>query len=252
MKIGVITHPFSINYGGILQAYALQSFLEGRGHDVVYFDKTPTRPWYKLPLDVWRERGKSRWHPNFASFIDRYIHISPRLRTYRSLNKFCTDQRIELLVTGSDQVWRESFVRSRGFFYFLDFRGKVVKRVSYAASFVLDQWGYSEEETTYIRQCLNNFNKVSVREQSAVGLLKTHVGIDVQVMPDPTMLLTPSEYDGMASERLIDEPYIFVYWLGNRSNMEEAIRRNNPQGQQVRIVSLRDKQSLVSIPDWIS
>ena len=34
MKIGIITLPLHINYGGLLQAYALQTVLENLGHDV--------------------------------------------------------------------------------------------------------------------------------------------------------------------------------------------------------------------------
>ena len=34
MKIGILTQPLKINYGGILQAYALQEVLKRMGHDV--------------------------------------------------------------------------------------------------------------------------------------------------------------------------------------------------------------------------
>ena len=39
MKIGILTLPLHTNYGGILQAYALQTILERMGHEVVVFDK---------------------------------------------------------------------------------------------------------------------------------------------------------------------------------------------------------------------
>ena len=34
MKIAIITLPLNTNYGGILQAYALQTVLQRMGHDV--------------------------------------------------------------------------------------------------------------------------------------------------------------------------------------------------------------------------
>lgn len=37
MKIGILTLPLHTNYGGILQAYALQTVLERMGHDVFVF-----------------------------------------------------------------------------------------------------------------------------------------------------------------------------------------------------------------------
>ena len=34
MKIGIITQPLGINYGGLLQNYALQQVLKKMGHEV--------------------------------------------------------------------------------------------------------------------------------------------------------------------------------------------------------------------------
>lgn len=42
MRIGILTLPLHTNYGGILQAYALQTVLEKMGHEVVVFD-TPNK-----------------------------------------------------------------------------------------------------------------------------------------------------------------------------------------------------------------
>ena len=38
MRIGILTLPLHANYGGLLQAYALQTVLERMGHNVVVFD----------------------------------------------------------------------------------------------------------------------------------------------------------------------------------------------------------------------
>lgn len=34
MRIAILTLPFNINYGGIIQNYALQTFLRQMGHEV--------------------------------------------------------------------------------------------------------------------------------------------------------------------------------------------------------------------------
>ena len=39
MKIGILTLPPSFNYGGILQAYALQKTLQLKGFDTVILDR---------------------------------------------------------------------------------------------------------------------------------------------------------------------------------------------------------------------
>ena len=51
MRIGILTLPLHTNYGGILQAYALQTVLERMGHEVVIFD-CPLR---KFKLPIWKK-----------------------------------------------------------------------------------------------------------------------------------------------------------------------------------------------------
>ena len=44
MKIGIITLSFNNNYGGYLQAYALQTILESLGNEVIVINRTfPSR-----------------------------------------------------------------------------------------------------------------------------------------------------------------------------------------------------------------
>ena len=39
MRIAILTLPLHTNYGGILQAYALQTVLQRMGHEVTLLDK---------------------------------------------------------------------------------------------------------------------------------------------------------------------------------------------------------------------
>ena len=55
MKIGILTLPLYTNYGGILQAYALQTVLERMGHEVYEIEKKIVYkqikiPYYKYPI----------------------------------------------------------------------------------------------------------------------------------------------------------------------------------------------------------
>ena len=42
MKIGILTQPLVVNYGGLLQNYALQQVLLRAGHEVETIDWTPS------------------------------------------------------------------------------------------------------------------------------------------------------------------------------------------------------------------
>lgn len=60
MRIGILTLPLHTNYGGILQAYALQTVLERMGHEVVVkiiLQKVHIRIFHSLVwfhLKLWR------------------------------------------------------------------------------------------------------------------------------------------------------------------------------------------------------
>ena len=124
MKIGIITLPLHINYGGILQAYALQTYLERRGHEVKVIDyngdqslrlsiknmplvyaKRILKKLIGNPVPVFLEqtlnRERALVRQNTDKFIKRYIHR--HLITDFSQIKAGD---FDAFVVGSDQVWR--------------------------------------------------------------------------------------------------------------------------------------------------
>ena len=50
MKIGILTLPLNSNYGGVLQAYALQTVLKRMGHDVLEVELKKNLRWQYPPL----------------------------------------------------------------------------------------------------------------------------------------------------------------------------------------------------------
>ena len=48
MKIGILTQPLATNYGGLLQAYALQKILSEKGHDVTIIQREKNSVYYKI------------------------------------------------------------------------------------------------------------------------------------------------------------------------------------------------------------
>lgn len=54
MRIAVITNPLHTNYGGILQAYAMQIVLERMGHEVTIINRSQQKPipYFKLPIYI--------------------------------------------------------------------------------------------------------------------------------------------------------------------------------------------------------
>lgn len=126
MRIGILTLPLHTNYGGILQAYALQTVLERMGHQVVVFDtpnKMPLPPLWKIPLTfakrlflksmgridrIFIEKYNNQIRPVIAKeiqpFVDERIHR-------KVLTNFSTLEAHEFdaIVVGSDQIWRSIY-----------------------------------------------------------------------------------------------------------------------------------------------
>lgn len=219
MRIGILTLPLHTNYGGILQAYALQTVLERMGHEVVVFDS----PLRKFKLPIWKKPlcyskriikryilqdkctlinkekidfEKERYfRKNTQPFINAHIHRY----VVRKLEDIKKDD-IDAIVVGSDQIWRILYFKSMWFTKraanaFLAFTaGWNIKRIAYAASFGNNNPEIPEGEIEDCRKAVSLFNAVSVREESGVKICKELFGIDAQWVLDPTMLLSSDDY----------------------------------------------------------
>lgn len=214
MKVGIFSHPLATNYGGNLQAWALQTVLERMGHDVRIFGlKQNKRSDWLIPLvwlkrfinkyafnkkiDIFAERKKnkrfSRLFSKPYSFVLNNIHE----QKLKSLSKIPTHD-FDLIITGSDQVWRKEYINylwhttdvSEAFLYNIS----NVKKIAYAASIGVDEWEFTAKETQKISKALHDFDAISVRELSAIELLKDHTNCSAIHTLDPTMLLLPEDY----------------------------------------------------------
>lgn len=212
MKIGILTLPLHTNYGGILQAYALQTVLERMGHEVCLIEKKrkPFQlPLWKAPLvygkrvlknlaghpyPIFYEQKVNREEPitrqNTDLFIKRYIKR-------RIVNDFSElkESDFDAIVVGSDQIWRPKYFNGNIEDAYLKFaEGWNIKRIAYAASFGTDEWEYTAAQTKECARLLKQFDAVSVREASGVDLCRKHFGVEARHVLDPTMLLSAEDY----------------------------------------------------------
>lgn len=212
MRVGILTLPLHTNYGGILQAYALQTVLERMGHGVVVLDR-PHRlflPVWKWPFSypkriirkyilgrssrIFLESYINRTYPivsrHTQAFIDNYIHRR-EVKDWSSLQ----EKDFDALVVGSDQVWRPIYYPGHIENAYLDFtRGWNVRRIAYAASFGTSEWEYTVKQTRCCGELAQRFDAISVREESGVELCRKYLGVEASHVLDPTMLLDVEDY----------------------------------------------------------
>ncbi len=257
MKIAILTHPLISNYGGILQAYALSHYLKKLGHDSLVLNRQSNISFISryikiILMSLNYPRYKNPKYRNIAKFIKEHINYSQPLWTTRELNLFLENNNVDAVVVGSDQVWRTDFAMDYGYDYFLNFAYTNIKKFSYAASFGLSEWKYTNEQTSIIKNLLNTFSAISVREDEAVELCRTHLEIDAKHVLDPTLLLTIDDYEPIISERLVKDDYVFVYWLGSEDEKKSAIEKIRLTNKKIVDVSLRCDDVLIPIENWLS
>ena len=212
MRIGILTLPLNQNYGGILQAYALQTVLERLGHEVrvVEWKRPYGLPFYKMPyvygkrmvmnllghkIPVLYEqkchREQSIIRQNTDKFIKKYIHLVE----YDDFSDI-KESEYDAIIVGSDQVWRPRYfgIKQIGNAYLKFAEGWNIKRIAYAASFGTDEWEYTAKQTSGCGRLLRMFDAVSVREDSGVRLFRERFGVGARHVLDPTMLLDKNDY----------------------------------------------------------
>lgn len=246
MKIAILTLPLHTNYGGLLQAYALQAVLKRMGHEVWIVNNSLKRRTLlvkvlsiakRLVLFIFYRKSKLiRVWPttkeeniiaqNTNRFIQENIRTIEKRRLFGKLS-FLRRFGFEAYIVGSDQVWRPKFSPSITN-YFFDFVNKNdnAKRLAFAASFGVDYWEFSSKLTAQCAVLAKSFNAISVREESAVRLCKEYLGIDAIHVLDPTMLLMKEHYMKLIEKDNIPKSKgtLLTYILDNFHNNYNVIQ----------------------------
>jgi hypothetical protein len=236
MKIGILTYHRSHNYGAVLQAYALKTYIYSLGHDVEFVDYWPEYhkdmyalwSWNKfvrsgikgktkmLLLLIFTRSKRKKRSELFQNFIDSYI--TPKT----AINAI--NEPYDLLVYGSDQIWRcQKHVGYRGYNE-VYFGGKLIpakRRIAFSASMgIVNQ---DKETVTFLKRVLTNFDALSVRESDLLNLVQPLTDLKTHLTLDPVFLQDAAYWKKLAGERRIPYKYILLYNLqGNKTTAEIA------------------------------
>lgn len=232
VKVAILTQPLGHNYGGLLQAYALQHYLKSLGCEVQTIDRRVSAQPGPTIIDQLcnlmrlalgriksmptKARDAEMWR-KLAAFRDTHLSISPELMSEEALRQYFQNVDFDAVVVGSDQVWRPRYSPSLLNFYlnFLNDINSPAKRLAYAASFGVDDWEYPDELSDACGALARRFDAVSVREKSAVALCRDRFGVSAQWVVDPTFLLDIGDYDRLiaAADAGRGDDYILTYVL---------------------------------------
>lgn len=225
MRIGIMTFHCARNYGAVLQAYGLQTYLESLGHKVYVIDYRPSyllNPYRLFRFGEWREKGllaDLKWNI-------REILVAPirGLRNYRferfvktrlhllkiDLSKPCSD--IDTFIFGSDQIWNSGICNGYDRYYLADavaFRGK--KCIAYSAS--VGRIANIESDNKQLLDNLSNFSTIGARENSFNEWLKVQGITNSALTLDPVMLAGKKLFEPITHEVENRKPYLFLFMI---------------------------------------
>ena len=218
------------NYGGVLQAYALQRVLEEQGncvkqisYDLLSGYKKPHKHgWYKIIAELYHLLKYRGWMLEFhrqQKLIYDFADTIPHTKkvTASTIGKLAND--FDFFICGSDQIWNPIGWQTT---LFLDFLPKDKRRIAYAASVSKDI--LSEDELRFMGRYLMNFEQISVRESNTTKQLKEQFpDVNIQTMPDPVLLLSRETWTELLVKSQKNENYILAYFLGHDKEQRNQI-----------------------------
>ncbi len=209
-KVGILTLNGNVNVGNRLQNYALKVVVEKMGFNVssIWFIDIKERIKHYIKI-LFPFRSKFRQYSKFSTFSSKNLNI----KYYINNN---IGHKYDYFIVGSDQVWNYTFDEFSSD-YFLSFSPKN-KNISYAAS--IGVGSLPTEMKDFYKNGINNLKNISVREDNAKKLLNELSSNNIEVVLDPTMLLTTEEWEKIAlkPKKFKTKKYIFTYFLGEINN----------------------------------
>lgn len=267
MKIAILTQPLGHNYGGIMQAWAIQQVLKKMGHQPVTIDRQAdkrslayigARTIYRALRSsfgtgrdpVITKKGFSNITRHTRNFISSNIIMSQRIDSTDGLRKHFIDEKYEAVIVGSDQTWRPAYSPNI-FNFFLDFLpNERINKIAYSSSFGVDDWEFSKKETELCRVLVKSFNSISVRETSGVKLCLDKLGVDAQVTLDPTLLLESEDYKSLIDKYKKNTTNGGLYWyLLDKS--ESKINIVQRVSEELNLISF-NSQAEASLKEWVN
>ena len=242
-KIGIITINDNNNYGNRLQNYAVQKIIENMGekaYSIENYIQYNSRKHFLLKKIRYRNFSRNFSENNIRA--ERFREFNKLITYYDGI--YCPFKKYKMLdyvFSGSDQVWNPEFAADDATLlrYFPSH-----KRIAIAASF-----GVSTIPNNKIKKYsdeLSKFKAISVREEDGAEIVKNLTKKDVEILIDPTMMLSAEEWRDI-SNPLTNLPrgkYILTYFLSEKN--EDAKKFINELKKEYHVIALNDDEDEIA------
>ena len=229
MRIGILTFHWGTNYGGVLQAYALQTYLKGLNYDVEIINYAPKTFRDKFLL-CFKSKSVHTIKKNvceylkeqkFKRFRKKNLNLS-NTRYYNATDCELLVSGYDIIIVGSDQVWNPYIALNYGWMYWLPVKSNI-RKIAYAVSLGCEQ--YPTDVLAKVSGLINDFYAISVRENTAIKIIQPKFSKGhVYVVPDPTLLVDSAQYMPFV-KRHINNRGCFIYVLQENQKLIAEIEK---------------------------
>ena len=237
-KIGIVTF-FQNNYGSALQCFATAFMVAKNGFYVEILSckhNTFIRKVIKLFILIFSKKQRDFFFKNknnkktynalddlsryeINHFFDNYYEVLDL--TKNELKHAALANEYAGFIVGSDQVWNLTWPDIDGF-WFLDFCPND-KKVAFAVS-----CGTSDVNDYNIKyfKLIKKFKSVSVREYNSKLVFEQHYKGEVEVVCDPTIMLSKEVWSDIFDLEIEEDNYIFIHFLDELTSSTLSIIKN--------------------------
>lgn len=219
MKIGLLTFHDTNNFGSYLQAFGLYKKIKDLGYDCEVIDyqcesiimREVPQPFRfsfnpkRLIIDLLINPAKRKKYHNLLSFLHENMTLSRKV--YKK-DVFTLEKNYDKIFVGSDIVWGLD-ITNRDTTYFLDFVKDTKKKFAFSSS-IGNAW--NNEDKQLVAPFLRDFSGIAVRENESADWVEELTGKRPKTVCDPTMLLSATEWAGLASQHYSKQKYVLVYF----------------------------------------
>lgn len=228
MNVSLITIHVGNNFGSVLQTIASCKILEDLGLNVTVVNYRPDRVTFKnyvkgafssLPKFIWRVIFLPIYLTNrhiYNSYLNKHCRLSKPIYSHQNFSEYCPPA--DIYITGSDQVWNSK--HNQGFDNRYFFAGIDGPKIALSSS--IGRTEIDDNEKALFNKYLSNYTSISVREESAIELLKS-IGISSTLLLDPTLLIQKSDWTNYMSSRIVKDRYVLLYLPYNIVNKQIII-----------------------------
>lgn len=231
MKIGILTYQYAMNYGAVLQAFALKNYLSYCGYEtsIINYDSSylysQNRSFSaKAVSAIWNFfksfMGSKKKKQKFDCFRRDKLKLRNEVMSdKKTLKKYLECNHFDAIIVGSDQVWNQE-INGNDDVYYLNIENDILK-ISYAASFGVSN--ICRDAQFHMKECLKKFNAISVRENTGRKII-ANMRLTSEVVLDPVFLLDKAQWEKLMPELPLEkDPYILCYILPGDSAVEQKI-----------------------------